>query len=209
MKLRKLVLLPAAAAAIAFGTPAIANSLTFQNVTFQTQALDSDTLRLSILNATNATGDWTGVDYLKAFEIKDIGTNVTGANITSGPAGTYTQTVDHGLAATLGCTTGGTPGACFSATSPIALTDSMIWTIDFVGTGLNLTSFVGEDGIGPHLKVQFLIGADATDKTGSLLSQNIPAIPEPETYAMMLVGFSLLGFVARRRKQILGNVVPA
>ena len=93
MKLRKLVLLPAAAAAIAFGTPAIANSLTFQNVTFQTVGLDSDTLQLSILNATNATGDWTGVDFLKAFEIKDIG-NVTGANITSGPAGTYTQTVD-------------------------------------------------------------------------------------------------------------------
>jgi hypothetical protein len=36
-----------------------------------------------------------------------------------------------------------------------------------------------------------------------------PAIPEPETYAMMLVGFSLLGFVARRRKQSFGNVVPA
>ncbi|MEI6724167.1 MAG: PEP-CTERM sorting domain-containing protein, partial [Betaproteobacteria bacterium] len=26
------------------------------------------------------------------------------------------------------------------------------------------------------------------------------AIPEPETYAMMLAGLSLLGFVARRRK---------
>ena len=201
MKLRNLVLLPAAAAAIAFGTPAIANSLTFQNVTFQTVGLDSDTLQLSILNATNATGDWTGVDFLKAFEIKDIGTNVTGANITSGPAGTYTQTVDAGLAATLGCTTGGTNGACFSATSPIALTDSMIWTIDFVGTGLTFAA--------PHLKVQFLTGADAEDKTGSLLSQAIPAIPEPETYAMMLVGFSLLGFVARRRKQSFGNVVPA
>jgi hypothetical protein len=200
MKLRKLVLLPAAAAAIAFGTPAIANSLTFQNVTFQTVGLDSDTLQLSILNATNATGDWTGVDFLKAFEIKDIG-NVTGANITSGPAGTYTQTVDAGLAASLGCTTGGTNGACFSATSPIALTDSMVWTIDFAGTGLTFAA--------PHLKVQFLTGADATDKTGSLLSQAIPAIPEPETYAMMLVGFGLLGFVARRRKQSLGSVVPA
>ena len=199
MKLRKLALLSAAAAGIAFGTPAIANSLTFQDVTFQTQALDSDTLQLSILNATNASGDWTGVTHLKAFEIKDIGT-VTGANIVSGPAGTYTQTVDAGLAATLGCTTGGTNGACFSATSPLALTDSMVWTIDFVGT---------LDFSAPHLKLQFLTGADATDKTGSLLSQAIPAIPEPETYAMMLVGFSLLGFVARRRKQGLGNVVPA
>jgi hypothetical protein len=41
------------------------------------------------------------------------------------------------------------------------------------------------------------------------LVNGVPAIPEPETYAMMLVGFSLLGFVARRRKQGLGNVVPA
>ena len=29
----------------------------------------------------------------------------------------------------------------------------------------------------------------------------IPAVPEPETYAMMLAGLGLLGFVARRRKQ--------
>ena len=41
------------------------------------------------------------------------------------------------------------------------------------------------------------------------LVNGTPAVPEPETYAMMLVGFSLLGFVARRRKQSLGNVVPA
>src|SRR5262245_12996951 len=33
------------------------------------------------------------------------------------------------------------------------------------------------------------------------------AIPEPETYAMMLVGFSLLGFVARRRRQSQGSLV--
>jgi hypothetical protein len=26
-------------------------------------------------------------------------------------------------------------------------------------------------------------------------------VPEPETYAMLLAGFALLGFVARRRKQ--------
>ncbi len=206
MKLRKLVLLPVAAAAIAFGAPAIANSLLFQGVTFQTQALDSDTLQLSILNATHATGDWSGVDFLKAFEIKGIG-SVTGANVASGPAGTFTATTTAGLAAnSLGCGTGGTPGACFFTSPPIALTDSMIWTIDFAGTNLSFAS--------PDLKVQFLIGADATSKTGSLLSQEIPAdsptpVPEPETYALMLVGFGLLGFIARRRKQSFGGVVPA
>jgi hypothetical protein len=29
----------------------------------------------------------------------------------------------------------------------------------------------------------------------------IAAVPEPETYAMMLAGLGLLGFIARRRKQ--------
>jgi hypothetical protein len=200
MKLRKLALLTAAAAGIAFGTPAMANTLDWQGVTFETHAVDADTLSLSILNATSATGNWAGINFLKAFEIKDVGT-VTGASIATGPAGTYIATVDNGLAAnSLGCTTGGTPGACFTASPAIALTDSMTWTIDFVGTGLSFAS--------PHLKVQFLQSLTQDKPTGDLLSQTIPAIPEPETYAMMLVGFSLLGFVARRRKQSLGNVVP-
>jgi PEP-CTERM motif len=30
------------------------------------------------------------------------------------------------------------------------------------------------------------------------------AIPEPETYALMMVGLGLLGFVARRRKKLIG-----
>ena len=31
----------------------------------------------------------------------------------------------------------------------------------------------------------------------------ITAVPEPETYAMMLAGLGLMGFVARRRKAVL------
>jgi hypothetical protein len=41
------------------------------------------------------------------------------------------------------------------------------------------------------------------------VATNAPAIPEPETYAMLLAGLGLLGFVARRRKQSLGHLVPA
>lgn len=171
--------------------PAVAasNSLTFQGVTFNTDALDADTLKLEILNATSATGNWAGVNWLKAFEIKDIG-NVTAASIVSGP-GSFAADVAHGLSADVGCKTGGTNGACFTGAA-IALTPAMTWVIDFTGTGLTFAA--------PHLKVQFLTDATQGKATGDLLSRTIPPVPEPETYAMMLAGMGLVGVVARRRR---------
>ena len=197
MRLRELVLLLSTAVATAFGTPAIAvdNSLFFQGVTFETTAVDSDTMLFSILNAaTGATGNWSGIAFLKAFEIKDIG-NVTGATIS--PANL--NPVDLNLNAS-GCPgPAGSGGMCFLATTPVSLSDSMSWTIDFAGTGLNF-SF-------PHLKVDFYTTLTQTKATGDLLSQNIPtAVPEPEIYAMLAAGLGLMGFVARRRK---GQVAAA
>lgn len=184
--LKSLAVLAAAIASL----PAMANSLTFQNVTFNSYAVDNDTLKLEILNATAATGDWAGINFLKAFEIKDIG-NVTGASIASGPAG-FTPSLTNGINSVLGCTSGSTPGACFSANTPLSLTSSMIWTIDFTGTGLTFAA--------PHLKVQFLETEGQVIKTGDLLSRTIPAVPEADTYAMLLAGLGLIGTIARRRK---------
>ena len=40
------------------------------------------------------------------------------------------------------------------------------------------------------------------DNVGALLDNvSVSAVPEPETYAMLLVGLGLLGFMARRRKE--------
>jgi hypothetical protein len=188
MKLTRTLLSAAIAAAAIAAAPASANTLTYQGVTFQTMAVDADTLQLSILNATSATGDWTGINYLKAFEIKDIG-NVTGATLSG-----WSTSVDNGLAA-FGCTTGGTNGACFTSSPAATLTNNMVFSIDFTGTGLDFSA--------PHLKVQFLTGLNDEMKTGDLLSQTIPMapIPEPETYALMLAGLSAMGFMAKRRKQ--------
>ena len=67
MKLSRTLLAAAIAASVVAAVPASANTLTYQGVTFETLALDADTLKLTISNATNATGDWTGINYLKAF----------------------------------------------------------------------------------------------------------------------------------------------
>ncbi|WP_240791856.1 PEP-CTERM sorting domain-containing protein [Rhodoferax bucti] len=172
-----------------------ANSLTYQGVTFESRALDADTLEFSILNATHATGDWFGISFLKAFEIKNLGSEVTSASVVSGP-GTSVSTTIKGLAGNgLGCNTGNTNGACFSFASPLSLTDSMTWRIDFSANGaLNFNT--------PHVKVQFMDELNSRRKQGDLLSQNLPvsAVPEPETYAMLLAGLGLMGAVARKRK---------
>jgi hypothetical protein len=183
----------AAAALLAAGTASATDntSLTFQGVTFETQALDSDTLQLTITDALKASGDWTGIAFLKSFEIKNIG-NVASASLSG-----WSATVDHGLNAN-GCAAGNTLGACFTKTPALALSNSMTFSIDFVAvanTTLNFSS--------PHLKVEFLSSLTG-GKVGSLLSQDLPpvqAVPEPQTYALMLAGLGAIGFIARRRRQ--------
>ena len=188
----------AALAIAALPAAAADNSLTWQGVTFNTTVINSNTLQLDILNATSASGDWTGVNYIAAFEIKDIG-DVTSATI-SGP-GSFAANVSNGLNASVGCQSGGTNGACFTG-APISLTNNMAWTLGFGSNGaLDFSS--------PHLKVQFLETSTQTMKTGDLLSQNIPPIPEPEAYAMMLAGFGVLGVIARRRRSSEAPGTPA
>jgi hypothetical protein len=173
-----------------------ANSLTFQGVTFSTYAVDSDTLNLTIDNATSATGDWVGVNFLKAFALKNIGT-FTSATMVSGPS--FATVVDNTSELTAnGCTGGSSGGACFTFSPAAALTSSMSWTIDFTAAANTTLDFSL-----PHLKIEFYKNLNDSKKTGSLLSQDltvVTAVPEPESYALMLAGLGLMATIARRRK---------
>jgi hypothetical protein len=193
MKLKKKASLLALAVAAAFSTaPVVANTLTFQGVTFETFAVDASTLQLTSLNADAAMVNWAGVNYLDAFKIKGITTSgvVTGATITSGP-NIYGANVVNGLSArSLGCGAGGALGACFAGT-PVAFTSPMTSNISFTASGpLDFSQ--------PELKVEFLTYLAQTHPTRNLLSRTTP-VRESETYAMLLAGLGIMGFVSMRR----------
>lgn len=185
------LLLATAIALAGFQGEALADSsLTYQGVSFNTWTIDSDTLGFSILNATSASGDWAGIQSLKAFEFKEIGL-VDGGTVVSGP-GNFIASLSELNAS--GCTGGSAGGVCFTTSPAIALTDSMTWNIDFKGKMVDF-SF-------PTLKVEFLDAAGS--KQGSLLSQQLdPVTPvdEPRTYALLLAGIGMMTVVTRRRQR--------
>jgi len=95
---------------MAFVTPATANRLSFQDVLFGINAVGKTTY-LTISWIGGATGNWSNVNYVKGFEIRNIGT-ITGPNID--PLG-GSSTVNHGLAAGAGCSTGVPSAPVFTA----------------------------------------------------------------------------------------------
>jgi PEP-CTERM motif-containing protein len=101
-------------------------------------------------------------------------------------------------------------------------TDSLLYVYNGptnIATGINNGNGWGDWTLGTvsllglptDTLIQFhAVWSGASDGAESFFIVSTPAIPEPETYAMMLAGLSLLGFVARRRRQGLGgNLVPA
>jgi hypothetical protein len=97
---------------------------------------------------------------------------------------------------------------CGGGGSAPQLPGPLSFTIHDAG-GISLSSFIlsiaPPNGNTPALFAADILSNGFTGAVGT----STPAIPEPETYAMMLVGFGLLGFVARRRRQSPGYTVPA
>jgi hypothetical protein len=181
----------------AFGASA---SLVSQNVTFTFNVVDADTLRLTVDGVLDATGNWAPVKFLDAFDIKNVGTfsaakatYLSNSQFEGGVAGK--QVTGAGV----GCANGGGASACFDWTPNLSLTNHMVFNIDFTptGGGLNFSN--------PHLKIAFFINDTDKKKTGDLLSayfapDQIASVPEPSTWAMMILGFAGVGFMAYRRK---------
>jgi hypothetical protein len=176
----------AAVAACALAAPAHA-SLTFQGVTFTT-SYAGNVLTVEI-DAAHPTGDWSTATTIGALEVKGIG-SFDAVTFTGPGAAAGWNVVPNELNAN-GCVGGAQVGraACASG-AHVPLADAMIFTYTFTGQP-NLTD--------PTIKVAFYNG-DNPDKVGSLLSMDVPAVPEPSQYAMLGGGLLLLGSVLARKR---------
>lgn len=186
--IRKTMMAGALVTAGLFASSAANAQLTFQGVTF-TPSWSGNTLTLEI-DAANPTGDWSTADAIGSLQLKDFGT--WDSVVLSGPGAFSSWTISGNELNANGCD-GGSDGIqrlCLNGT-PITLTDDMMFTFTFTG-GVQETDSV-------FIKVR-MFEDGATDKVGSLMSMEVPVIPEPSTYAMLLGGLGVLVLAGRRAR---------
>lgn len=177
------------AAGLGFSSVAHAQ-LTFQGVTF-TPSYSGNVLTLEI-DAANPTGDWSTANFIGALQIKSIGSWSSVSMTGPGAASGWTLAPDE-LSAN-GCDGGssGNQRACAFGTL-VPLADDMIFTFTFTGGTQDFSL--------PHIKVLMFENENSTQKVGSLMSLDVPAIPEPSTYAMLLGGLGILALARQRARK--------
>ncbi|MEW6762692.1 MAG: PEP-CTERM sorting domain-containing protein [Pseudomonadota bacterium] len=187
----KTILRNAAALLLSAGLAASAHAgtLTYQGVTFTT-SWSGNLLTLEI-DAANPTGDWSTATSIGALQLKDLG-SFSDVTQVSAPGAATGWTLSSNELNANGCGGGSHAGMslCYSG-AHVALADDLVFQFRVDGGAPNLDA--------PHLKVNFF--GDGDRKVGSLLSQTIAPVPEPQTYALFLGGLGVMGWMARRRRK--------
>jgi hypothetical protein len=159
-----------------------------------------DIMGANALNNNNNAG-WAGAEALDAFAFNGNIISGTPTDVTA--ASPLTDVTFGGLNAS-GCDGKGfSSGICFDLDPPPAVAPDMSFTITLTGATWNLSNTNV-----PDLKIDWsstttdndVAGtADVDTHLGSLFSADIPAgaVPEPATWAMMLLGVGAIGAAMR------------
>lgn len=146
------------------------------------------------------TVDTSGNDdltrFLDAAAVKVSASVLDGAGFTTGTGSPGTWTYVPGGTNAGGCSGDGGGFMCESGHELIGGTFTFTWDM-FVAEGSTLFG-AGEGGI--SLKAVYNAGLGG-DEGFYQISTPVNAIPEPGTYAMMLAGLGVVGFMARRRQR--------
>ncbi len=133
-----------------------------------------------------------------------VGTTFFGQAHTGGPTGAFTDTIRFiGLTGaynvSLEINSFGRNASQNIDFTSVFLNDKMLDIIN-VGQSSNGITLIEYLLTGPFtLVVNGTSGANAS-YSGSINISSVAAVPEPESYALMLAGLSLVGFAARRNK---------
>ncbi|MDT8999653.1 FxDxF family PEP-CTERM protein [Paucibacter sp. APW11] len=129
---------------------------------------------------------------------------------TSKLSGLFHDTFDFSFASLAGASAGAVNGLHFQFGNTAPNVDfskvslnGVLGTVDNTGTGGLISVFfagpvAGNLGNAPAYKLEVWGSATTGAQYGGSLS--VSMVPEPETYAMLLAGLGVVGFVARRRR---------
>ena len=147
-----------------------------------------------------------------AITFTPIGTNLWGAFSGGGATASFVDYFNFTIPGAVQPVAQGV-SATISAGGLITFSGFDLWdysTLTTVATGSAYgtagdwkVNFTIPSAIGHQLtnSYAFVVSGSPVGSSGSYsLDASITAVPEPETYAMMLAGLGLLGFAARRRK---------
>jgi hypothetical protein len=184
---------------------------TAQGVSFTYHGVDANTFTLRIQNAMDATGSWASATHLGYLGFKDLGSlsTLTGVQVAvnPAPASSIQWAYTVGEVTGNGCNANANSNAiCLDATPDLPLSNDLLFTIDLIGSGINIANVTA-----PHLKASFTVWQEATrnkaagfvtsgDQLAQTLAANATANNLPEPASLALAGLALAGLALARRR---------